>query len=104
MKAATLVEKFYYPAVLASAVGHVFATPALHRLHHSRRESEIDAKFGDVSILWDVLMGTRVAPRPNGVLHDQIGRPGMEVAQTYSSHLRLPFEWTQLHTEATKTR
>lgn len=77
--------------------GWVFATPELHRLHHSNRPSELDGNFGDVLIIWDVLFGTRRSPRKSAAIHDAIGLPGIEVPQTYSSHLSLPFRWRRLH-------
>jgi len=86
------------------AFSYVFATPELHRLHHSKRESELNANFGDVLILWDLLFGTRIAPRDGDVIHDAIGLPGIEVPQTYWSHLRLPFEWQRLHRDAAASR
>ncbi len=78
---------------------YVFATPELHRLHHSRRPSELDTNFGDVLIIWDLLFGTRVEPRPGDAIDGEIGLPGIEVPQTYASHLRLPFEWSALHAD-----
>lgn len=76
---------------------YVFATPDLHRLHHSKRPSELDTNFGDVLIVWDLVFGTRKAPRQGDELHDAIGIPEIEVPQTYWSHLRLPFVWNRLH-------
>lgn len=79
---------------------YIFATPELHRLHHSKRPSELDTNFGDVLIVWDALFGTRLPPKQDDVIHDVIGLPEIEVPQTYSSHLRLPFEWKRLHARA----
>lgn len=78
----------------------IFATPELHRLHHSKRPSELDTNFGDVLIVWDGVFGTRRTPTDDDEIHDAIGLPEIEVPQTYSSHLRLPFEWKRLHAEA----
>jgi len=78
----------------------VFATPELHRLHHSRRESELNANFGDVLIVWDRVFGTRVEPRLDDDLSDAIGLPGLEVSQSYGTHLLLPFRWSRLHRAA----
>jgi sterol desaturase/sphingolipid hydroxylase (fatty acid hydroxylase superfamily) len=72
-------------------LGWIFATPELHRLHHSNRAGELDANYGDVLIVWDALFGTRRAPDLHGVA--SVGLPGLEIAQTYASHLRLPFAW-----------
>lgn len=75
-------------------LGWIFATPELHRLHHSNRAGELDANYGDVLIVWDVLLGTRRAPDAQGAA--SVGLPGFEIAQTYASHLRLPFHWNRL--------
>ncbi len=76
-------------------LGLVFATPELHRLHHSKQSQELDANFGDVLIVWDLLFGTRRVPAA-GLDPAGVGLPGFEVAQTYASHLRLPFAWSRL--------
>jgi sterol desaturase/sphingolipid hydroxylase (fatty acid hydroxylase superfamily) len=77
-------------------LGYVFATPELHRVHHSRRVDQLDANYGDSLIVWDWLFGTRLEPDPARPLHDAIGLPGVEVDQSYAAHLRLPFEWSRL--------
>lgn len=71
------------------ALGWIFATPELHRLHHSNRSGELDANYGDVLIVYDALLGTRHASDP--ALEPSVGLPGLEVAQTWWTHLRLPF-------------
>ncbi len=78
-------------------LGWVFATPELHRIHHSRREDELHANYGDVLIVWDWLFGTRRAPDPAAPFHREVGLPGLSVPQTYVSHLKLPFVWSRLH-------
>jgi sterol desaturase/sphingolipid hydroxylase (fatty acid hydroxylase superfamily) len=75
------------------ALGWIFATPELHRIHHSRRPSDLDSNFGDVLIVWDVLFGTRRAPEARAGAVDVVGLPDIEVAQTWGSHLKLPFTW-----------
>jgi hypothetical protein len=72
-------------------LGRVFATPELHRLHHSRREDELGSNYGDVLIVWDALFGTRRVPDAGAARSPEVGLPGLEVAQTWWSHLRLPF-------------
>ncbi|MDG2304210.1 MAG: sterol desaturase family protein [Candidatus Binatia bacterium] len=83
---------------------YVFATPELHRLHHSKRESKLGANFGDVLIMRDLVFGTRLEPRPGDAVYDVIGLPEIDVPQTYASHLRLPFDWNRLHAEAARSR
>lgn len=71
-------------------LGWVFATPELHRLHHSSRAGELDANYGDVLIVYDALLGTRRAP--DAGREATVGLPGVEVPQTWWAHLRLPFD------------
>ena len=81
-------------------LGLVFATPELHRLHHSSRPDLLDNNYGDSMILWDRLFGTCREPDSAPPIHDAIGLPGIEIPQTYAAHLRLPFAWSRLHDEA----
>jgi sterol desaturase/sphingolipid hydroxylase (fatty acid hydroxylase superfamily) len=77
--------------VRTGILGTVFATPELHRLHHSRRPEELGTNYGDVLIVWDALFGTRRAPAPRSAGPPAVGLPGVEVAQTWWTHLCLPF-------------
>jgi len=44
-------------------LGWLFATPELHRWHHSPDPAEGNNNYGAILILWDALLGTRFAPR-----------------------------------------
>lgn len=76
---------------------YVFATPELHRIHHSKRIEEHNSNYGDSLSIWDRLFGTYTEPDPARELHASMGLPEIEVPQTYWAHLKLPFEWTRLH-------
>lgn len=78
-------------------LGYVFATPELHRLHHSARPEELNTNYGDSLIVWDRMFGTCLEPDPLEPFHHDVGLPEIEVGQTYLDHLRLPFEWSRLH-------
>jgi sterol desaturase/sphingolipid hydroxylase (fatty acid hydroxylase superfamily) len=39
-------------------LGWLFATPALHHVHHSAARAETDSNYGELLILWDRLFGT----------------------------------------------
>lgn len=54
------------PDRLDRALRPVFATPGLHRVHHSRVAAEGNANFGAVLSIWDRLFGTYLAPRDSG--------------------------------------
>lgn len=75
------------------ALGWIFATPELHRVHHSRDPGELGSNYGDVLIVWDALLGTRRAPAAcAGGDPADVGLPGVTVAQSWWSHLALPFD------------
>jgi len=80
-------------------LGLVFATPELHRLHHSARVEELNNNYGDSLIVWDRLFGTYLAPGARDSFHNEVGLPEIEVEQSYSAHWRLPFEWSSLHAD-----
>jgi sterol desaturase/sphingolipid hydroxylase (fatty acid hydroxylase superfamily) len=76
----------------------IFATPELHRWHHSKVVEESNANYGDVLIVWDWLFGTRIHPQGEERLHDGLGLPdGFPVEHTYRGHLALPFVWHRRH-------
>jgi sterol desaturase/sphingolipid hydroxylase (fatty acid hydroxylase superfamily) len=41
----------------------LFATPAMHRVHHSRRQYDTDTNYSNILSLWDRVFGTFRAPR-----------------------------------------
>lgn len=44
---------------------YVLNTPDQHRWHHSRHQRETDTNYGEVTMLWDLLLGTFYHPRRN---------------------------------------
>lgn len=42
----------------------LFATPAMHRVHHSRVQRETDSNYSNIFSIWDRVFGTYQAPRP----------------------------------------
>lgn len=61
------------PSVVSQSVGHVFVTPALHRLHHSRTRDELNSNFGTILSLWDRLFRTLRHADANAIL--EVGLP-----------------------------
>lgn len=76
---------------------YVLATPELHRVHHSNSIEEHNSNYGNLLSVWDRLFGSYTEPVPEASLHDSLGLPGVEVPQTYWSHVKLPFEWKRIH-------
>ena len=46
------------PGWLDTSLGWLFATPALHHVHHSSSRAETDSNYGECLILWDRLFGS----------------------------------------------
>jgi sterol desaturase/sphingolipid hydroxylase (fatty acid hydroxylase superfamily) len=46
------------PGWAERGLGWLFATPALHHVHHSAARAETDSNYGELLILWDRLFGT----------------------------------------------
>ncbi|HET8645226.1 MAG TPA: sterol desaturase family protein [Vicinamibacteria bacterium] len=51
------------PWRLERALRLLVATPAMHRVHHSRRQAETDTNYSNIFSFWDRLFGTFRAPR-----------------------------------------
>lgn len=46
-------------------LGYILVGPAEHRLHHSLDFKEGNSNFGSALVIWDMLFGTYVNPRPH---------------------------------------
>ncbi|MGB1217113.1 MAG: sterol desaturase family protein [Saprospiraceae bacterium] len=72
----------------------LFATPDLHRWHHSIEIRESNSNYGNNVVLWDILLGTRFLPKQVSMAHDHIGLPeGTNFPNSYFGHFMVPFEW-----------
>ncbi|WAT18978.1 sterol desaturase family protein [Aurantiacibacter sp. MUD11] len=80
------------PRRLERALGTIFATPALHRYHHSEKVAETDSNFGNLVIIWDRLFGTYHAPQPQGPARIGLGTEHDGVADRLGWQLRLPLQ------------
>jgi len=81
-------------------LGQVLATPEFHRWHHSRRPEHANRNYGDVLSVFAPLVGTPIAPPDPERLHQGVGVLTREaLAQTYWSHLVLPFRFHELSAE-----
>ncbi len=75
----------------------VFATPDVHRWHHSIVIEESDANYGNSVMLWDLLLGTRKVPKEVTMDHDHIGLPhGTNFPESYLGQLMVPFDWANV--------
>lgn len=78
------------PRPLDRALGTVFATPGLHRYHHSEKVSETDSNFGNLVIVWDRLFGTLHPSLPEGPDRIGLGDAHDGVADGFGWQLSLP--------------
>lgn len=79
------------PARLERALRWLFATPAMHRVHHSRAQVETDTNYSNIFSAWDRLFGTYRAPRAGEVI--ACGLDGLDgpAQQKTMGLLALPF-------------
>jgi sterol desaturase/sphingolipid hydroxylase (fatty acid hydroxylase superfamily) len=76
--------------------GWVLASPDLHRWHHSLDLKEGNSNFGNNLIVWDLVFGTRHAPRGERP-GDGVGVDGVRFPGTFTGQLLTPFHlgrWT----------
>ena len=78
----------------AGILNYVFATPELHRWHHSILEAESSRNFGQTFIAWDLVFGSYYLAdsggQPNTIgLHSPQRFP-----QSFLSQVAAPFRWS----------
>lgn len=73
------------------ALGAVFVTPNIHRLHHSASQPQTDSNFGAGLIIWDRLFGTFRSPLSEQVERVGLGDSHDPGAQNLWHQLCLPF-------------
>ncbi len=66
----------------------------VHRWHHSRDLAEADANYGNVLLVWDVLLGTRRVPAHRRPPEDVGLTGGRELPPDYLAHLASPWRPT----------
>jgi sterol desaturase/sphingolipid hydroxylase (fatty acid hydroxylase superfamily) len=67
----------------------VFSSPELHRWHHSRKISESNHNYGNNTILWDWVFGTRFHPRDREV--GALGLLNPAYPEAFGAQMRAPF-------------
>jgi sterol desaturase/sphingolipid hydroxylase (fatty acid hydroxylase superfamily) len=73
----------------------IFATPDLHRFHHSTDLREGNSNFGGNLIIWDVIFGTRYLPSERRG-PATVGLSDSSMIPGYVRHLGVPFLWRRL--------
>ncbi|MCB9685379.1 MAG: sterol desaturase family protein [Alphaproteobacteria bacterium] len=63
--------------------------PEVHRWHHHRQRAIADANYGQVLLIWDLLLGTRVVPA--GEPPEDVGIEGDPVPAGWLAQVRWPF-------------
>lgn len=72
----------------------IFSGPALHRWHHAR-SAERDRNYGGLLIVWDVVFGTRYAPRSAELQELGLVEPA-RFPTSYTGQLMSPLRWDQM--------
>lgn len=71
-------------------LNYFFSMTELHRLHHSDQVSESDGNYGGVTIFWDILFKSRIAP--HYIAANRIGLPESPLLQeNYLKQVASPF-------------
>ncbi len=73
-------------------LGRLCITPALHRLHHSRKPLELNSNFGTVLVVWDRALGTYQPSTSARVVENGLPYPAQ--ANTLAQGMALPFSKT----------
>lgn len=75
----------------------IFATPDLHRWHHSVEIAESNSNYGNNVVLWDILFATRFLPKQVGIGATHIGLPpGTDFPETFVGQVKAPFRWEKI--------
>lgn len=70
-------------------LNYLISTAELHRWHHSRVESESNSNYGNNTIIWDLMFGTRFLPDNKNIEH--IGLKNKEYPLSFLEQLKTPF-------------
>jgi sterol desaturase/sphingolipid hydroxylase (fatty acid hydroxylase superfamily) len=80
-----------YPKWLEKIFSPIFATPAIHRVHHSDDQKYTDSNYGDIFCVWDRLFGTFQKPDSIEIKYG-LKEYKDEKAQTFWNMLVNPFK------------
>ena len=70
-------------------LNYIISTAELHRWHHSCVESESNSNYGNNTIIWDVMFGTRYLPVDRNI--EKIGLKNTDYPLTFIDQLKTPF-------------
>jgi sterol desaturase/sphingolipid hydroxylase (fatty acid hydroxylase superfamily) len=75
---------------LAKALGGIFATPEIHRIHHSAWERQTNSNYGNLLIIWDRIFGSFVEPAEGEPHRIGLGDLDDRMAGSLLAQLMLP--------------
>ncbi len=70
-------------------LNYLISTAELHRWHHSRIENESNSNYGNNTIIWDLIFGTRYLPNNRSI--ENIGLINSKYPTTFIDQLKTPF-------------
>lgn len=70
-------------------LNYLISTAELHRWHHSRVESESNSNYGNNTIIWDLVFGTRFLPDNKNI--ESIGLINSKYPLSFFDQLKTPF-------------
>jgi sterol desaturase/sphingolipid hydroxylase (fatty acid hydroxylase superfamily) len=80
------------PRRLDVALRALFATPAMHRVHHSRAQADTDTNYANIFSVWDRMFGTYRPPRDGERIACGLDDLDAPETQRTSGLLALPFK------------
>jgi sterol desaturase/sphingolipid hydroxylase (fatty acid hydroxylase superfamily) len=69
----------------------VFVSANMHKVHHSREQSETDSNYSNIFSIWDRIFGTYTAPVDFDRLRYGLNGFDDREKQTFPALLKLPF-------------
>jgi sterol desaturase/sphingolipid hydroxylase (fatty acid hydroxylase superfamily) len=69
----------------------VFVSPNMHKVHHSREQSETDSNYSNIFSIWDRIFGTYIATVDFDRLRYGLNGFDDREKQTLPALLKLPF-------------
>jgi sterol desaturase/sphingolipid hydroxylase (fatty acid hydroxylase superfamily) len=79
------------PGSLDHALGYIFCTPNIHRIHHHHKQPYTDTNFGNIFSFWDRIFGTFVMVDNRKLTYGLDTYPDSREVSSIWTILKMPF-------------
>jgi sterol desaturase/sphingolipid hydroxylase (fatty acid hydroxylase superfamily) len=79
------------PGSLDQALGYIFCTPNIHRIHHHHKQPYTDTNFGNIFSFWDRIFGTFVMVDNRKLTYGLDTYPDSREVSSIWTILKMPF-------------